>query len=59
MGNEVTFVTPEGARHAGVTSQAVGALPMGMVAGGLLKPIDVAIFPRQVLAYCNGSTRDG
>ncbi len=28
-------------------------------AGVIVKPIDVAIFPRQVLAYCNGSTRDG
>ena len=28
-------------------------------AGVIVKPIDVAIFPRQVLAYCNGSARDG
>jgi two-component system, cell cycle response regulator DivK len=28
-------------------------------AGVIVKPIDVAIFPHQVLAYCNGSARDG
>jgi hypothetical protein len=50
-GNEVTFVTPTGASHAGVTSQAAGALPMAMVAGGLIKPVDVSIanFPELVI----------
>jgi len=43
VGNEVTFVTPEGARQAGVTSQSAGSLPMGMVASGLIKPIEVSI----------------
>jgi two-component system, cell cycle response regulator DivK len=28
-------------------------------AGVIVKPIDVALFPRQVLAYCNDFARDG
>ena len=43
VGNEVTFVTPQGARQAGVASQSAGPLPMGMVASGLIKPIEVSI----------------
>ena len=40
-------MTPDGAAQGGVDSQAVGTLPMGMVASGLIKPIDasVAVFP--------------
>ncbi|MGZ3273363.1 MAG: retropepsin-like aspartic protease [Caulobacteraceae bacterium] len=50
-GNEVTFVTPDGARQAGVDLQSAGSLPMGMVAGGMLKPIDasIAVFPELLL----------
>jgi hypothetical protein len=42
-GNEVTFVSVDGARHAGVTLQAAGPLPMGMISGGAVKPIEVSI----------------
>jgi predicted aspartyl protease len=42
-GNEVTFVTLEGARRVGVPLRAAGPLPMGMLAGGMIKPIEVSI----------------
>lgn len=42
-GNEVTFVSVEGARHAGIPPQAAGSLPMGMISGGAVKPIEVSI----------------
>jgi hypothetical protein len=50
-GNEVTFVTLDGAKRAGVSLRAAGLLPMGMVAGGTLKPVDVSIanFPELVI----------
>ena len=50
-GNEVTFVTMQGARHLGAPLRAAGSLPMGMLAGGMLKPIDVSIanFPEVVI----------
>ena len=50
-GNEVTFVTLEGAQRVGVTPQAAGPLPMGMLAEGVVKPIDVSIanFPELVI----------
>lgn len=50
-GNEVTFVTLQGARHLGAVLHAAGSLPMGMLAGGMLKPVDVSIanFPEVVI----------
>lgn len=43
VGNEATFVTLDGAHHAGIPLRAAGALPMGMLAGAVLKPIEVSI----------------
>jgi hypothetical protein len=51
VGNEVTFVTSDAARRAGVNSQASSSLPMGMLAAGAVKPLDVLIanFPEIVI----------
>lgn len=50
-GNEVTFVTLKGASQLGASLKAAGSLPMGMLAGGMLKPIDVSIanFPELMI----------
>ena len=42
-GNEVTFLTAPGASRVGIPLQAAGPLPMGMIAGGVVKPIEVSI----------------
>jgi hypothetical protein len=51
VGNEVTFVTSDAARRAGINSQAASSLPMGMLAAGTVKPLDVSIanFPEIVI----------
>jgi len=51
VGNEVTFVTSDGARRAGVASHAASTLPMGMLAAGAVRPLDVVIanFPEIVI----------
>jgi hypothetical protein len=42
-GNEATFVTLQGARHVGVALRGAGPLPVGMLASGMLKPVEISI----------------
>ncbi len=42
-GDEVTFITKEGAFRTDLNLQAAGKLPTGMLDSGVLKPIDVSI----------------